>query len=109
MPAPAVGTCRLETGKPALKRLDLAQTTACVGVPARQRAVAIAPHHLDRVGREAADIGEAETLDGGVAMAQRLAEELAGVEKDQRRPSIDGGLRLTNQKCEAPLYNIAKR
>lgn len=63
--------------------------------------------HLGRVGREAADIGEAETL-GGVAMAQRLAEELAGVEKDQRRPSIDGGLRLTNQKCEAPLYDIAR-
>ena len=44
---------------------------------------------LDRIGFDRADIGQPELFDQGVAIAQRLPEQLAGVQEDDRNTGID--------------------
>ena len=44
---------------------------------------------LDRVGFDRADIGQPKLLDQGVAIAQRLPEQLAGIQEDDRNTGID--------------------
>ncbi len=81
----------VETGKGARERLDLAHEAARIGIAQPQRAGRVNGGKARGVGHDRAHIAQAEPGDQVVAVAQRLAEQLARVDEDHGNRGIDLG------------------
>ena len=87
----AAGDGRGESGHRAAEGHDFAEMAAGIGIAAPQRAFGVVALAVVRMRPDGADIGEAEHVLQPVAIAQRLAEQLAGVEEQHRSRRIDLG------------------
>ena len=87
----AAGDPGVEAGKRARQRRDLADRAALVGIAQPQAGIGVVRRQHGRIGPRDAHVGQPEQRDDLVAVAVRRAEDLAGVDEDDRDRRIDRG------------------